>query len=159
LTQLVARGAVGDAEIDAELARDATATGEKRAATARSARPTTAAKADAWSAVMDSDALSNHLQSATMGGFWVADQQELTRPYVSRFFEVIADIWRSRSFESAQTITQMMYPHSVVDQATVDLTDAYLRDGDPQPALRRLLGEGRDGVARALRARERDLAA
>ncbi|MEX5634439.1 aminopeptidase N [Parafrankia sp. FMc2] len=159
LTQLVARGVLGDAEIDAELARDSTATGEKRAAAARSARPTAEAKAAAWSAVMDSDTLSNHLAVATMSGFWISDQQELTRPYVDRFFTEIGGIWKTRSFDSAQTITQMLFPSGVIEQATVDRTDTYLAEREPVPALRRALMEGRDGLVRALAARAKDTAA
>ncbi|CAO5228237.1 Aminopeptidase N [Frankia sp. AgKG'84/4] len=158
LTQLVARGVYGDAEIEAELARDRTATGEKRAATARAARPTAAAKAAAWSAVMDSDELSNHLAAATMGGFWISDQVEFTRPYVDRYFDEIAAIWTSRSFDTASTITQMLFPSAVIEPATVAKVDAYLADRDPTPPLRRALLEGRDGLVRALAARTKDAA-
>ncbi|OAA21596.1 Membrane alanyl aminopeptidase [Frankia sp. EI5c] len=159
LTQLVARGVYGDAEIDAELARDSTATGEKRAATARSARPTAEAKAAAWSAVMDSDALSNHLAVATMNGFWISDQLELTRPYVDRFFAEIGGIWETRTFDSAQTITQMLFPSDVIEPATVERVDAYLTRTELPAALRRALVEGRDGLVRALAARAKDAAA
>jgi hypothetical protein len=48
-----------------------------------------------------------------------------------------------------------MYPHLIVDQATVDRTDEYLRGDVPAPAERLLL-EGRDGVVRALRTRAAD---
>ena len=156
LTRLVARGVYGDAEIDAELARDATAAGEKRATTARSARPSAEAKAAAWSAVMDSDELSNHLAVATMAGFWIDSQLELTRPYVARYFDEIDRIWETRSFDTAATITQMLFPAAVVEQSTIDAVDAYLASHEPHPALRRSLVEGRDGLARALRARARD---
>jgi aminopeptidase N len=159
LTQLVARGVYGDAEIDAELARDRTATGEKRAATARAARPTAEAKAAAWSAVMDSDELSNHLAAATMGGFWISDQLELTRSYVDRYFDEIAGIWESRSFDTASTITQMLFPASVIEPETVAKVDAYLAERNPVPPLRRALLEGRDGLVRALAARAKDAAA
>ncbi len=158
LTQLVARGVYGDAEIETELARDRTATGEKRAATARAARPTAAAKAAAWSAVMDSDELSNHLAAATMGGFWISDQAEFTRPYVERYFDEIAAIWTSRSFDTASTITQMLFPSAVIEPATVAKVDAYLADRDPTPPLRRALLEGRDGLIRALAAQAKDAA-
>jgi len=156
LTHLVARGVYGDAEIDAELARDATAAGEKRAATARSARPTPEAKAAAWAAVMDSDKLSNHLVVATLGGFWIASQRELTKPYVDRYFAEIAEVWKTRSFDTAQTITQMLFPDGIIEQATLDKVDAYLATEDPTPPLRRALTEGRDGLVRALAARARD---
>ena len=159
LTQLVARGVYGDAEIDAELARDATAAGEKRAATARSARPTAPAKAAAWAAVMESDTLSNHVLAATMAGFWISSQRELTAPYVERYFAEIAEVWRTRSFDTAQTITQMLFPDGVIEQSTIDRVDAYLANEDPAPPLRRALVEGRDGLLRALAARARDVAA
>jgi aminopeptidase N len=156
LTRLVARGVYGNAEIDAELARDPTATGEKRAATARSARPTAEAKAAAWSAVMDSDTLSNHLASATMAGFWIDSQLELTRPYVRRYFDQIGGIWETRSFDMAATITHTLFPAGVIEPATVEAVDAYLATHEPHPALRRALVEGRDGLVRALRARAKD---
>ncbi|WP_131785365.1 aminopeptidase N [Protofrankia symbiont of Coriaria ruscifolia] len=156
LIQLVARGVYGVEEIEAELARDRTATGEKRAASARSARPTAEAKAAAWSAAIDSDTLSNHLLVATLGGFWIPGQDDLTRPYVSRFFAEIGEIWRTRTFDTAQTITQMLFPSAIVEPATVDAVDAYLAEADPGPALRRGLVEGRDGLLRALRARAKD---
>ena len=158
LIHLAAQGRVGEPEIAAELARDPTAAGEKRAATARAARPDPAAKSAAWSAVMDADTLSNHLQAATMSQFWRYDQVELCRPYVERYFGQIADIWRTRSMDTAHTITEMLYPAVVIEQVIVDRTDRYLAESDPQPALRRMLSEGRDTVARALRARAHDAA-
>ncbi|WP_322769831.1 aminopeptidase N [Frankia sp. Cr1] len=159
LIQLVARGVYGVTEIEAELARDPTATGEKRAATARSARPTAEAKAVAWAAAMESDKLSNHLLVATMGGFWMPGQDELTRPYVDRYFAEIGRIWRTRTFDTAQTITQMLFPAAIIEPETVEAVDAYLADQEPVPALRRALVEGRDGLVRALRARAKDVEA
>ncbi|WP_322778950.1 aminopeptidase N [Frankia sp. Cas4] len=159
LIQLVARGVYGVTEIEAELARDPTATGEKRAATARSARPTAEAKAVAWAAAMESDKLSNHLLVATIGGFWMPGQDELTRPYVDRYFAEIGQIWRTRTFDTAQTITQMLFPAAIIEPETVEAVDAYLADQEPVPALRRALVEGRDGLVRALRARAKDVEA
>ncbi len=59
----------------------------------------------------------------------------------------------------AQSIVVGLYPGLLVSQDVVDRTDAYLAARDVPAALRRLLLEGRDGVARALRARARDAAA
>ena len=50
-----------------------------------------------------------------------------------------------------------LYPYSATSQATVDRTDAYLREEQPGPALRRMLLEARDGLARSLRAQQRDI--
>ena len=59
----------------------------------------------------------------------------------------------------AQTFAEVVYPSGLVEQATLDRTDAYIAEADPAPALRRLLIEGRAGVERALRARAVDIAA
>jgi aminopeptidase N len=159
LIQLATHGRADTADIDSQLARDRTATGEKRAASARAALPTADAKAAAWSAVVDSDDLSNHMQLATMRTFWLSEQAELCRPYAERFFTTVGEIWRSRSNEIAQTFTELMYPSVLIEQETVDRTDRYLAEENPQPALRRALVESRDTVARALRARACDVAA
>jgi aminopeptidase N len=158
LTELVSRGAAGDEEIEAELARDRTAAGEKRAASARTSRPTPAAKAAAWQAVMESDALSNHLQAATMNGFWIPEQIELSRPYVERYFERIEAIWETRSQEIAHTITAMLYPSVVIEQGLVERTREFVSRDSLPTGLARMLSEGCDGVERALRARARDRA-
>ena len=52
-----------------------------------------------------------------------------------------------------------VYPSLLAEPATLLATDAWLSSADPVPALRRLVVEGRDGVARALRNQERDRAA
>jgi aminopeptidase N len=158
LIELAAHGRANGADIDAQLERDRTAAGEKRAASARAALPTAEAKAAAWSAVADSDELSNHMQVATMRTFWLPEQAELCRPYAERFFDTVADVWRSRSNELAQTFTELLYPSVLIEQEIVDRTDRYLAEENPQPALRRALVESRDSVARALRARAWDSA-
>ena len=66
LTGLVAIGAAGDAEIDAEAARDATATGVRRAATARALRPTAEAKEEAWQRAFHDDEIPNAVHEALL---------------------------------------------------------------------------------------------
>ena len=51
-----------------------------------------------------------------------------------------------------------LYPSLLVDRTVVTRTDAYLESHDVPAPLARLLLEGRDGVVRSLRARERDAA-
>ncbi|MGE5762517.1 MAG: aminopeptidase N [Mycobacterium leprae] len=156
LHNLVARGAAGDAEIEVELARDRTAAGERHAAAARAARPTAQAKAEAWAAAVERDDLPTAVQAAIISGFQQPDQQELLRPYVERYFAVVAEVWASRTIEVAQNIVVGLFPSYLVEQSVVDRTDAFLERERPVPALRRLILEGRAGVPRALRARARD---
>ena len=59
--------------------------------------------------------------------------------------------------EMAQQIVVGLFP-VFGDQSTVDRTDKWLREAQPVPALRRLVTEGRDNLARTLRAQARDRA-
>ncbi|WP_461029504.1 aminopeptidase N, partial [Streptomyces sparsus] len=154
LERLAATGRADEQAIAAELARDATSAGERHAATARAARPTPEAKAEAWAQVVESDKLPNAVQEAVIGGFVQTDQRELLAPYTERYFEVLRDVWSARSHEMAQQIAVGLYPTLQVSQQTLDATDAWLRDTtDVSAGLRRLVTESRAGVERALRAR------
>ncbi|MFI6693269.1 aminopeptidase N [Streptomyces sp. NPDC050433] len=157
--RLTAVGAHDEEEIAAEYERDRTAAGERHAASARAARPTEEAKAEAWASVVESDKLPNALQEAVIGGFVQTDQLELLAPYTDKYFAAVKGVWDSRSHEMAQQIALGLYPALQVAQATLDATDAWLASASPNAALRRLMSESRAGVDRALRAQAADRAA
>jgi aminopeptidase N len=152
---LVAIGAAGDAEIEAEATRDATATGIRRAATARALRPTKESKEETWQRVFTDDSIPNAVHEAMLLGFWHPAQRELTADYVDRYFAEIRPLWDRRPGEIAKNAVQYLFP-PVVEPRTLVAADAWLADPDQPAPLRRLVFEGRDGIARALRARERD---
>ncbi|MFL6076593.1 MAG: aminopeptidase N [Mycobacteriales bacterium] len=156
LASLVALGAAGDAEIDAELARDNTAAGQRHAETARALRPTAEAKAEAWQRATGDDSLPNQVSLAVMRGFMHPEHRELTAPYAERYFDAVADVWARRTSEVAQNMVSLLYPSLEISQETLDRTDAWLAGDDIPAPLRRLVLENRDGVRRALAARERD---
>ncbi|MEV6578365.1 aminopeptidase N [Streptomyces sp. NPDC051582] len=158
LERLVATGVLGDAAIDAELERDRTAAGERHAATARAARPTAEAKAEAWASLVESADLPNAVQDAVIGGFVQTDQRELLAPYTEKFFAVVKGIWDNRSHEIAQQIAVGLYPSLQVSAQTLAATDAWLASAEPNAALRRLVSESRSGVERALKAQSADAA-
>ncbi|MFD9521605.1 aminopeptidase N [Streptomyces sp. NPDC059979] len=159
LERLAATGVADEPAIAAELERDATAAGERHAATARAARPTTEAKAAAWASVVESGDLPNAVQDAVIGGFVQTDQRELLAPYTARYFAAVKEVWDSRSHEIAQQIAVGLYPSLQVSQETLDATDAWLASAEPNAALRRLVSESRAGVERALKAQAADAAA
>jgi aminopeptidase N len=157
LHRLVVRGRAGTDEIDAELRRDPTATGERKAAAARAAIPTPEAKAAAWSAIVNGP-LPNAIFRVTLGGFVDPDHVELLEPYAEKYFEEVGRIWSEWSSDMSQGFAQGAYPFLVISQETIDRTDAYLAEKNPPAALVRMLAEGRDTVARALRAQAKDRA-
>jgi aminopeptidase N len=154
--RLAATGRFDEAEITAEYERDKTAAGERHATTARAARPTEAAKAEAWASVVESDKLPNAVQEAVISGFVQTDQRELLAPYTEKYFAAVKDVWESRSHEMAQQIAVGLYPSVQVSQVTLDDTDAWLASAEPNAALRRLVSESRSGVERALKAQAAD---
>ncbi|MCF3135664.1 aminopeptidase N [Streptomyces olivochromogenes] len=156
--RLAAVGRFDEAEIAGEAERDKTAAGERHAATARAARPTPEAKAEAWAAVIESDKLPNAVQEAVIGGFVQTDQRELLATYTDRYFEVLKEVWDARSHEIAQQIAIGLYPSVQVSEETLAKTDAWLASAEPNAALRRLVSESRSGIERALKAQAADAA-
>ncbi|MCQ1956355.1 aminopeptidase N [Arthrobacter sp. zg-Y826] len=157
LTGLVAGGRLGAADIDAELERDATATGALAAAMARAAIPTPEAKAAAWESIVERSDMPNAAQRSAIAGFMRVHDTGLLEPYAQKYFASIRDVWASRTHEIAQQIAVGLYPSRLTRQDTVDATDAFLAElGEDSPSLRRLILESRDGVVRALKAQEAD---
>ncbi|MFC8848459.1 MULTISPECIES: aminopeptidase N [unclassified Micromonospora] len=157
LQSLVSKGVGGPAEIEAELAGDRTASGEREAAYAHALVPTPENKAAVWAQLTGPDALPNWRNRALLQGFAPAVQAELVAPYRERYFEVVEQVWAQRDSEPAQEFVQLAYPTQQVSEDTVAATDAWLAAAGDKPApLRRLVAEGRDAVVRALKARECD---
>ncbi len=156
LQRLVVKGRLDLDAIDKELDSDDTATGRRQAAVARAARPSPEAKELAWADVVERTDLPNAIQEATIGGFVQPDQLDLLVPYRARYFEELPRLWRERTMEMAQSFTVGLYPILLVDDQTIAQTDAFLASGEHSSALRRLVGEGRDGILRALRAQAKD---
>jgi aminopeptidase N len=160
LGRLVSRGpsggtSFGMAEIDAELARDATDAGERHAAACRAAIPSADVKREAWRELIGGEQTIAMFR-ATLAGFADPDQPELLQPYLSEYFAVVGDTWREGSSAMAQDFVSGVYAAFDVSAETVEATDAYIAGAQPPAALRRLLIEGRDDVLRALRCQARD---
>ncbi|MGG8408726.1 aminopeptidase N, partial [Streptomyces sp. 12297] len=157
LAPLAAHGHADEARIAAELARDDTASGKRHSVRCLAARPSAAVKAQAWATVVESDALSNALVEATIAGYAQPSQRELLAPYAPKYFEAIERVWAQRSIQIGMDVVRGLYPSLQDDQATLDATDAWLTaHEDAAPALRRLVLESRDDLARALRAQACD---
>ncbi|WP_406348679.1 aminopeptidase N [Streptomyces sp. NBC_00144] len=160
LAPLASHGVADEQGIAAELARDDTASGKRHEVRALASRPSAEVKAEAWRALVESDTLSNALVEATIGGFGQASQRELTAPYAAKYFEVIERIWTERSIQIGMLVVRGLFPGLQDNRSTLDATDAWLEGHqDAAPALRRLVLEARDDLARALRGQECDAGA
>jgi aminopeptidase N len=160
IARLSAAGAADEALITAELARDDTDMGRRRAAAARAARPDHTAKEQAWEALLTDRDLSLAMLKATAGGFWQAGQDELLDPYVDRFAEAVATVWdQGRVNEEAIALTHGLYPSTIADERMVAAARRLLTEGTLPRSGARIVAEAKDGTERALRARAADIAA
>ncbi len=155
LIALVALGWADTPEIEAEAAADRTGSGALHAATASAARPLPIVKMRAWEAITGDTELSNDMLSATIAGFTAPSALPLTESSVSPYFDLLDTVWTTRSIEIARRLVVGLYPHwSQRPQHVLERTDAWLADRPEAPgALRRLLLELRDDLARSIRIR------
>ncbi|WP_327655404.1 aminopeptidase N [Streptomyces sp. NBC_00483] len=160
LETLATYGVANEGVLAAELARDDTASGKRHQVRCLAARPSEAVKAQAWAQVVESDALSNALVEATISGFQQPSQRALTAKYAEKYFAVIERVWEERSIQIGMDVVRGLFPGLQDSQATLDATDAWLSGHEGgAPALRRLVLEARDDLARALRGQACDGAA
>jgi aminopeptidase N len=156
LQALVAHGTATDAEIEAALSEDPTATGQRQAERTRALRPVADVKVEAWRRAVHDDDLPNAINEAIIAGFSHPTQKELLARYVDTYFADVADVWDRRSSERAQPVALGLFPSWAVTQDTVAAADTWLADESHPPALRRLVSEGRAGIIRSLTAQAAD---
>jgi len=151
-------GRFDDDDIDAELARDDTISGREQAAAARAMRPDAAAKARAWEDAVVRDDVPNETQRSIASAFQVPGQEALLEPYVEKYLERAATVWEQKGTSRATAILTLMFPRTLVRRDVLERVDDWLATTDANPAARRLVGEGRADLERALRAQECDAA-
>ncbi|MEV4667172.1 aminopeptidase N [Microbacterium sp. LWO12-1.2] len=150
LTALVTTGhATGD-DIEAEAAGDDTGSGRTAARRARASRPDPDVRRAAWDAAWDDLMLSNDHLDAEIAGFRAGGRRDLIEGFDTTYFERIGAAWSSRSIELARRLVIGLFP--ATDSLT--LVDTWLAANTAAPAaLRRIVIEQRDHLARELRVR------
>ncbi|MFL6163059.1 MAG: aminopeptidase N [Jatrophihabitantaceae bacterium] len=154
ITRLAALGALTVADIDAELAADPSTAGVLHAARAKATRPDPAAKQAAWRELTEPSTLSAYELYAIGEGFFEQSQDELTRPYVTRFFADMPGTARLRSGWALPQVISAAYPVLSAAPEVLELAEATLA-GDLDPKVRRALTDGTDVIRRAVRSRQR----
>ena len=154
-TLLTALARLGDADADeiaAELERDNTISGQESAAGALAIRPLAEAKAEAWQrAAVDPDTPNETRRSIALS-FQVSGQADVLEPYVDRYLTMAETIIDDMGVWIGQIALVYLFPLANPAQATLDKVDAWLAATSAGPAAIRYVSEGRDDLARALRA-------
>ena len=152
VTRLAAVGLLGDAEIEAELARDATDQGRNHVLAARAAIPDAEHKAEAWRLLTETE-LGPEAVTGLADGFGIGEQAELTKGYADAYFEVLPKLWAERPEQMRTLLAARLFPQSAASEELIAQLDAFLAAEPRDNALRRVLIEARDGVERALKSR------
>jgi aminopeptidase N len=77
-------------------------------------------------------------------------------PYVDKYLGMADDIWERLGTQKASTALEALFPNPLGSQALLDKVDAWLEYSPANPGAKRYVREGRDDVARALRAQAKD---
>ena len=155
---LVMAGRFGEAEIDAELARDNTANGAKQAIMARMSIPTPEAKKSGWHEIISNPELSNTDINFGCLGLIRAHDTSLLEPIVDWYFEAALDVWGTRTFKIAEYILRGAFPIYLANEQLAKRTREFAHRSNvaDKPAFQRIMLENLDAVERALKAQKQD---
>jgi aminopeptidase N len=150
LAALAATGHAGQEAADAELRRDDTASGRTAWIEVLASRPEAGVRAAAWESAWHDVSLTNDHLSATIAGFRAGGRRDLIAGFDAEYFSRIRETWTARSIEIARRLVVGLFPSS----DSLAEVDGWLdANADAPGALRRLLIEQRDHLARDLRVR------
>lgn len=153
LQRLVTLGRAGDAEIDAELARDHTNTGQRHAAACRASVPDAEHKATAWQAIAEPSSIGIEDAVAVGLGFNQIEHADLLAGFAETFFAQLPEIWARHDGLLRVVVGKLLFPYSAASPELLARVDAFLAAPGLDAAMARAVIEGRDIVDKALRSR------
>jgi len=153
LRRLAATGRAGDTDIDAELERDSTDAGRRNAAAAKAGIPDAEHKAAAWQQVAESTEVGLEESAAIARAFNAPEHARLLAPYAAKYFEQLPAIWASRADLLRVFLGRLLFPYPAASPELLAAVDAFLAQPGLDPAMSRVVIEGRDVVEKSLRSR------
>jgi aminopeptidase N len=153
LQRLAAMGRAGDAQIDAEAARDHTNAGQRHAAACRASVPDAEHKAAAWQALTESGGLGIEDTVEIGFGFNQMEHADLLAGFSERYFAELPDIWARYDGMLRVVLGKLLFPYPAASPGLLGRVDAFLAAPGLDAALARVVIEGRDIVDKALRSR------
>ncbi|HVB13365.1 MAG TPA: aminopeptidase N [Candidatus Dormibacteraeota bacterium] len=149
---LAARGAAGRREIDAAREADPSSTGMVRAAGARAARPTAAAKKQAWARLAAPDVTVAEARGIArqLGG---VRHEELLLPYLTRLPQLFAKLLTERGGEFTVQVGAWISLSLAPSQELARSCEKNLERSELDPILRRIFADFLEDTERYLRAR------
>jgi aminopeptidase N len=154
VTHLTVRGATdADAKLAAQIARDSTPDGRRRAFTVGAARGDAAVKADYFRRYFADATLNEDWASGSLGAFNALEHQALTRAYLRPALDSLPFIQANRRiFFLGSWLGAFL--NGQTDAAALDIVQQFLRDHPKLPRdLRQKVLQNADELARTVRIR------
>lgn len=137
-------------DADREYARDATASGRTARIAVLAAQPDAGIREAAWRTAWEDETLTNDHLDATIRGARAGGRRDLVSAFDIEYFGRIRGAWSARSIEIAARLVRGLFPAS----ESLTAVDRWLGAYEDAPgALRRIVLEQRDHLARDLRVR------
>ena len=154
LVRLATLGAVDRGELADLLDRETTTQAKVHYTRALASLPDEEAKAFAWDRFSGAVEASNYELEAAGFGMWHRGQEQLTAPYVDRFFKEIAGTADVRSGWVLTEAAHTFFPSLSLDHSTLGLAEQVLSDDSLDVGLRRALVDETDDLRRGVRVRD-----
>ena len=136
IVALARLGRIDADEIEDELTRDTTITGQERAAQARAARPTAEAKEEAWQIAVESEDTPNETQFRTILGFQQPGQEDLLRPYVGKYLSAAKDVYTRLGSSMGENVLVYLSPRNLPEPVHPGRADRLAGPGRRRSTLR-----------------------
>lgn len=157
LVSALAREGTADAvwRIDDQLAQDNTDMGARRAFAARASLPDARHKNDAWTEIVDVDAMAIETIRVACAGFMQSTQAGLLAGFEVSYFHMLDPVWERRTPEEALWLTEGLFPW-IRPSPELAARAREVAASTEHPEVARILTEQADQVDRAVAARNVD---
>jgi aminopeptidase N len=109
------------------------------------------AKEWAWGELTANRDRSNYELNAIAQGFWFAQDLDVVRPYVARYFEEVPAMTAWLGEDALARVASLAYPSRVVEDETARLSQDRVARGGLSPAVRRAVVDAQSQLHEALR--------
>jgi len=150
LLRLAILGATSPDELDRQLAADPTAVAQVHHTCAMASMPTAAAKEYAWARFTGEVDVPNYDLEAAGRGMWRWGQEELTEPYVERYFDELPGTVQVRAGWMLAEAAEFFFPSTSLTEETLARAQALIADGSVDLSMRRRLVDEADQLERML---------
>jgi aminopeptidase N len=150
LYRLILNGAAGADAIDELLEREPSDSAQVWSFRSRAAIPDPVAKEEVWQRIVTDPDLSNHKLYALCEGFWQVDQDELTAPYVDRFFDEIGGTAEFRGGWIVGHSARLAFPRFAATLHALDRGERLAQDTSLPSGVRRSISDENDELRRVV---------